>query len=225
MSVGGLVSGVSSSFQSPVCSAVPSGVRITTADGSGIECDMLISSTSNGPIVRRPPSGMTCNGKPSIRPSLGEFRFQHLGGERRGIDRDAAELRPEIDHRAEMILMRVGEQQAVDVVALVLEEADVGQDDVDAGLGVAAEGDAHVDDQPLARAAAAIAVEIQIHADLAHAAQRQEDEIGSLSIRSARHVGVFAPHRLKKNTSPAEMRCSPPSGVSSRNAPSASNPA
>ncbi len=36
-SVGALVSGLSSSFQSPVCSAAPSGVLITTADGSGIE--------------------------------------------------------------------------------------------------------------------------------------------------------------------------------------------
>ena len=84
---------------------------------------------------------------------LGELRFQHLGGEGRGIDRDAGELRPEIDHRAEMILMRVGQQQADDIVPLLLDEADVGKDDVDAGLGLAAEGHAHVDDEPFARAA------------------------------------------------------------------------
>ncbi len=156
---------------------------------------------------------------------LGELHLEHLGGKRRGVDRDPAQLRPEIGHRAEMILMRVGEQQADDVVPLLLEEAYVGKDDIDAGLGVAAEGDAHVDDEPFARAAAPIAIEIQVHPDLAHAAERQEDEIGSLSIRFSRHVGVSAPHRLKKKTSPAEMRCSPPSGVSRRSAPSASNPA
>ena len=72
-SVGALVSGFSSSFQSPVCSAAPSGVRITTADGSGIECDMVISSTSNGPIVRRCPSGMISSGKPLTSPISASF--------------------------------------------------------------------------------------------------------------------------------------------------------
>ncbi len=128
---------------------------------------------------------------------LGELHLEHLGGERRGIDRDAGEPGPQIDHRAEMILMRVGQQQAGDVVPLLLDEADVGQDDVDAGLGLAAEGHAHIDDQPLARAVAPVAVEIQVHADLAHAAERQEDEIGSLCLRFFRHMGASAPHRVK----------------------------
>ena len=44
------ISGSGSSFQSPVCSTVPTGVRITTALGSGIEWVRVISSSSNGPI-------------------------------------------------------------------------------------------------------------------------------------------------------------------------------
>jgi hypothetical protein len=64
-SVGALVKGCSSSFQSPVCSTVPSGVVMATAFGSGIECDMAISSTSKGPMLRRPPIGTTSSGKSS----------------------------------------------------------------------------------------------------------------------------------------------------------------
>ena len=72
-SVGPLVSGVSSSFQSPVWSTVPSSVLITTPDGSGIECDMVTSSISNGPMVRRPPMGMTSSGKPCSMPTSASF--------------------------------------------------------------------------------------------------------------------------------------------------------
>ena len=155
---------------------------------------------------------------------LGELRLEHLGGKGRGVNRDAGELRPQIHHGAEMILMRVGEQEADDIVLLLLDEADIGEDHIDARLGLAAEGDSHIDDEPFARAIAPVAVEIQIHADLAHAAKRQEDEIGSLSIGFFRHVWVSAPHRLKKKTSPAAIRYSEPSAVSSLSAPSASRP-
>ncbi len=122
---------------------------------------------------------------------LRELRLEHLGGEGGGIDGDAAKERPEIDHCAEMVLVRMGEQEAGDIVALLLEEADVGEDDVDARLLVAAEGDAHVDDQPLARPRAAVAVEVEIHADLANAAERHEDELGAFSVRFSRHVAAF----------------------------------
>ena len=122
-----------------------------------------------------------------------------------------------------MIFMRMGEQQADDIRALLLKEADVGKDNVDARLLVAAKGDAHVDDEPLAVALAAIAVEIEIHADLANAAERHEDEFG-LSVRFSRHVAAARPHRLEKKTSPAVTRYSPPPGISSLRAPSASRP-
>jgi hypothetical protein len=41
-----------------------------------------------------------------------------------------------------MILMRVGQEQPLEVRALGLEEGDVGKDHVDPRLGVAAKGDA-----------------------------------------------------------------------------------
>ena len=48
--------GVGSIFQSPVCSTLPSGVRMMSAFDSGIECAMVTSSTSNGPTSKRLPS-------------------------------------------------------------------------------------------------------------------------------------------------------------------------
>ena len=48
-SVGGPIIGVGSSFQSPVCSTLPSGVRMISAFDSGIECATETSSMSNGP--------------------------------------------------------------------------------------------------------------------------------------------------------------------------------
>ena len=54
--------GVGSSFQSPVCSTVPSGVRMIRPFDSGIECAIETSSTSNGPTSKRLPSGTTLTG-------------------------------------------------------------------------------------------------------------------------------------------------------------------
>ena len=56
-SVGEPSSGSGSIFQSPVCSTVPSGVRIASPFGSGIEWVSVISSSSNGPSRMWPESG------------------------------------------------------------------------------------------------------------------------------------------------------------------------
>ncbi len=57
--------------------------------------------------------------------------FEQRGGERRGVDRQF-QLRPQIDQRAEMIFVRVGEHQAGEIFALLHQIADVGQDQIDA---------------------------------------------------------------------------------------------
>ena len=69
-SVGGPMIGVGSSFQSPVCSTLPSGVRMISAFDSGIECDTETSSTSNGPTSKRLPSGTTLTGTSTASGSL-----------------------------------------------------------------------------------------------------------------------------------------------------------
>ena len=54
-SVGGPMVGVGSIFQSPEWTTVPSGVRIASAQDSGIEWATGTNSTSKGPSFRRPP--------------------------------------------------------------------------------------------------------------------------------------------------------------------------
>ena len=64
--------------------------------------------------------------------------------------------RPQIGHGAQMVLVGVGQDQAVEKGPLLLDEAQVGQDDVDAGQPVVGEAEAQIDHQP----AAVLAVEI-----------------------------------------------------------------
>ena len=73
-----------------------------------------------------------------------------------------------------MVLVGVGQDQPVEERALLLDEAQVGQDDVDARQPVVGEADAEVDHQP----AAVLAVEVGVDADLADAAERHEPQIG-----------------------------------------------
>ena len=58
-SVGRPIGGVGSIFQSPVWTTTPAGVRIASAQLSGIEWATGTNSTSNGPMATRPPSGTT----------------------------------------------------------------------------------------------------------------------------------------------------------------------
>ena len=76
-----------------------------------------------------------------------------------------------------MILMRMGGDDAQHILALLRQIADVGHDEVDARrVGLAAEQHAAIDDDPLAVVGRAEAIGVEIHADLARPAQRQEDQ-------------------------------------------------
>ena len=68
LSVGAPITGVGSIFQSPVCSASPSGVRTASAFDSGIECATEISSSENGPTSKRAFSSTSLIGSFSPRP-------------------------------------------------------------------------------------------------------------------------------------------------------------
>src|SRR5690606_12898456 len=87
-----------------------------------------------------------------------------------------AEARPQLDEAADMVLVRVGDDDADEVLPLLLEEADVGEDEIDTRHILAREGDAAVDEQPLAPARRPEAVETGVHADLAETAERYEYE-------------------------------------------------
>ena len=125
-----------------------SGVRMMSAFDSGIECAIVTSSTSNGPTLKRLPSGTMVTGISGAPGSLGAFGLEQRGGEWRGVDRHL-QPRPQIEQRAEMILMRVGEHEPGKILALLHQIADVGQDQIDAGqMLFGGERHAEIDRQP-----------------------------------------------------------------------------
>ena len=74
-SVAGPITGLVSIFQSPVCKAMPSGVRMAMALDSGIECATEMSSRSNGPTLKRPSSGTSLIGSCSLPPNSASLDF------------------------------------------------------------------------------------------------------------------------------------------------------
>ena len=162
----------------------PAGVRIASALGSGIEWvrrDQLDIERPDREAARQRHLG---DRHLAQQVGVAQLAPQHRGGERRRVDR-AAQLRPEIGHGAEMILVRVGQHQADEIVAMLLDEGGIGHDHVDARHRLVAEGHAEIDHQPLA----GIAVEVEVHADLARAAERQEQQLVALASRCASAVG------------------------------------
>ena len=115
-SVGGPTSGVGSSFQSPVCSTMPAGVRIASACASGIEC----ADAQELQLERRQVEGAAGRDDVDLhlvqQLRLAQLAAQHGGGERRRVDR-AAQLAPQPGDGAEMVLVRVGDDQADQLVA------------------------------------------------------------------------------------------------------------
>ena len=103
--------------------------------------------------------------------SLARFGRQKRGGEGRRVD-GGPHARIEVEHRADMIFVAMGQHDAHQVLAL--DEARVGHENVDAGQAAAGEADAEIDHDPLARALVAEAVESQVHADFTRPSEGQE---------------------------------------------------
>ncbi len=72
-----------------------------------------------------------------------------------------------------MIFVGVSQNKACKLVPALHDKRRIRHDDIDPGGRVVAEGDAEIDHQP----APGMAVEVQVHADFAGAAQRNENEI------------------------------------------------
>ena len=82
-----------------------------------------------------------------------------------------------------MVLMGVGQDQADQVVSMVGDEGRVGHDHIGPRRQVVAEGHAEVDHQPLA----AISEQVQVHADLAGAAEGEEIQFVGRNLRRVGH--------------------------------------
>ena len=144
-------------------------MRIASAQLSGIEWATGMNSTSNGPMSIRPPSG-TILDRDLGRAGFAEpARLGEAGGEAGHVDVDA-EARPEFGQRADMILMGVGDDEADEILLRLLDEGEVGHDEIDARQFVAGEGEAEIDHQPFAALGRPEAVERAVHADFAEAA-------------------------------------------------------
>ena len=104
-----------------------------------------------------------------LQPLFGKLVRDQARGEAVGVERHA-EVGGEIGQRPDMIFMPVREDDPEQVLLAILNEFEIGHDDVDAGIIVAAKGHAEVGHDPFAVAA----IEIGVHADLARSAQCEE---------------------------------------------------
>ena len=163
-------SGSWSILKSPVCTRVPAGVCTATASASGIEWLTATNSQWNGPghvVV----AGRDLDQR-RVDPVLAQLGRDQGEGEPRPDQRDVAAQPQQVGDGADVVLVPVGEDDGVDVVEPVLDDPEVGQDQVDAGLLGLGEQHAAVDDQQPA-------VELEhghVAADLAEAAQRHHPQ-------------------------------------------------
>ena len=126
-----------------------------------------------------------------------QLSFDQDGGEGRGID-GAFEQRPQRRDGADMILVRMGGDNGQHIFGLFGQKADIGHDDIHAGCGgFAPEQHAAIHDDPFAPRWRAKAIGVEIHADLARAAKRQEDQFvaGIRCVHYFTALYLFAPSR------------------------------
>ena len=111
----GPTSGSGSNFQSPVWSTVPKGVRndngVRLGDRVGHRDQLEIELPDREPSRHR----HFVQRHFVLEPRFRQLGAQHRRGERRGIDR-TAQTPPQMGHRADMVLMRMGQHEPVEPV-------------------------------------------------------------------------------------------------------------
>ena len=181
--MGAPIIGQASIFQSAVWTTSPRGVRIASAVLSGMEWATAMNSTPNGPMATFSPCATIFNGIFGAPGSPSSASLGEPGGEARHIDR-RAELRPKLGERADVVFVRVSDDDSNQILLRLLDKAEIRHDEIDAGQVVAGERHAKIDHQPLAGVCGPVAVKGAIHADLAQAAERGEHELALV-----RHLG------------------------------------
>ena len=118
----------------------------TTPVLSGIECAIRTSSIRNGPTSTGPSSGTDLDKLgPVGELVLGELRGNEAERELRAEDARDVDLSEEVGQPANVILVRVGEDDRRDGAGTFGEVRDVGQDEIDAEMLVAGEREPCVD--------------------------------------------------------------------------------
>src|SRR5438270_2854013 len=123
-------------------------------------------------------------------PLLVELAGDEPGSERRR-EQGRTELLREVGKSTDMNLMAMRQDNACETLLLSFDELEVGKDQLDSRVGRVGEGEAEVDHDPLAAAA----VQIDVHADLAGAAEGDEKQFFSGNHRGARIAMSYS--RLK----------------------------
>src|SRR3569833_1957785 len=121
-----------------------------------------------------------------IDPVLAQLGADQGEGEPGADQRDVPAQPQQVGHGADVVLVPVGQDDGDDVTEAVLEDAEVGQDQVDAGLLGLREEHPAVDDQQLA-------LELEhghVPADLAEAAEGHDPESALGQPRGCLHVEV-----------------------------------
>ena len=161
------------------------------ASASGMEWLTAKYSHSNTPCVA---ALSLCDlDEHRLDPVLAAFRGDQRQGELRPDDRDVGPQLEQERDRPDVVLVRMGQHQRLDVVEPVLDMAQVGQDQVDAGLVVGGEHHPAVDDQQPAQ----VLENRHIAADFADAAQRGDPQPTCGQGTRWREVYVHLPATLR----------------------------
>ena len=159
-------------------------IRLGDRMGDGDEID------GERPELQRAAQRHVLDPHRSGKPRFGQLVFEQPRGERRRID-GHLQPRPEQRDGADMILMRMGQHDAQHVLALLRQIADVRHDQIDARrVGLRARTSRRNRPRSIAGVGRAEAIGVEIHADLARAAKRQENEFVILEHQSSGFLRV-----------------------------------
>ena len=181
-------SGSWSILKSPVCSTTPAGVRMATASASGIEWLTAKNSQSNGPNELR--LALHHLDRDRVEAVLGQLALHQGQGQPGADQRDVLALPEQVRDRADVVLVRVREDDRLDLVEPALQVAEVGQDQVHAGLVRIGEQHAAVHDEQ----AAAVLEDRHVPADLAEPAERDDAQAVAGEGGGRGEVGVRVAH-------------------------------
>ena len=164
-----------------------------------------------------------------VQAGLGELPPQDRRGERGRVDR-APQLGPENGNRAQMVLVRMRHHDGFERVASFHDEAGIGNEDVHSRRRLVAESDPQIHHQP----APVGTVEIEVHADLAGAAECDEEQFVPArhqrrhAVRFRRHIEARPRSVISESTSritgvpSAKSGASPPVAMTFMSVPNSS---